>query len=93
MPDPLDRLRGLRGDTEPGVFSDGIHVRLAEHDINLWQVFGQPAHLHVIAPANDDRVITLFHKFCDGAMGEMHERAGGLDEVEATLAHALHHAF
>ena len=53
---PLDGLRGLGDDAEPGPRCQAAHVLLVQHHVERVEVLGQPAHLHVVPPADDDRV-------------------------------------
>ena len=38
------------------------HIVLVQHDVEVVEIFGQPAHLDVGALADDDRVIAVAHE-------------------------------
>src|SRR2546429_86510 len=70
----LDRLRRLRGDAEARALAELRYVRLSQHHVELGQVFGQAAHFHVLALADDDGMKALTDEFGDGAVRDVDER-------------------
>ena len=64
------------------------HIALVQDDVEVVEIFGQPPHLHVIALADDDRVIAVADERRDRSMGHLHERAGRFDDLQAARAGA-----
>ena len=88
VPHPLDRLRRLGGNADARMLVERQHVLLVQHDVEVVEVFGQSAHLHVVALADDDRVIAVAHERRDRAMRDVDERTGRLDDRQAQGAGA-----
>src|SRR5437899_12700002 len=54
---PVDRLRRLGRNAYPRMFGELQHIVLVLHNVEVVEVVGQAAHLHVRPMADDDRVI------------------------------------
>ena len=54
-----------------------------EHDVEVLQIFGQPAHFDVIALADDHGMIAVAHERLHRAMRDVDERAGRFDDRRA----------
>ena len=65
-----------------------VDVGRVQHDVERVEVLGQAAHLHVVAPADDDGVVAVTQQGPDGAVGDVDERTGRLDHVETARAGA-----
>ena len=83
VPHPVDRLRRLRGNADAWMGVEPLDVLFVEHDVELVEVFGQSAHFHVIALADDHRVIAIAEERRDRPMCDVHQRTGRLDDLEA----------
>ena len=65
------------------MFLERQHVLLVEHHVEVVEIAGQPAHLHVIALADDHDVVAIADEGRHGAMGDVDERTRRLDDVQA----------
>ena len=87
VPHPLDRLRRLRGDAEARPRLQPRHVLFGRDDVEGVEVLGQPAHLHVVRRADDDRVEAVLRERRHRAMRGPDDRAGRVEDVQAAVAH------
>ena len=63
-------------------------VVVVEHDVEAVEIAGEAAHLDVVALPDDDDVVAVARERRDGAVGDVHERAGRFDDRQAERARA-----
>ena len=59
------------------------HPLLIEHHVEVVEIAGQPAHLHVIALPDDHHVVPIADECRHRPMGHVHERTRRLHDVQA----------
>jgi hypothetical protein len=85
---PIDWLCGLGSNAETRMFLELQHIMLVQHDVECLKIFSEAPHLHVVALANDDRMIALANEGSDGLVRHMDEGAcpfNGLQTQRANL--------
>ena len=82
----VDRLRRLGSNAHARTALQRQHVAFVEHDVELVEIFRQSPHLDMSALADDDRVVAVADEGLDRPMRHLHERAGGLDDLQAERA-------
>jgi hypothetical protein len=92
VPDSLNRLGGLRGDTIFGALRQILDILLGKDDVEGFEVTGHAADFHMIALSDDDRMVTFSHESAHSPVRQMDERAGGFQDFEAMLADAFNGA-
>src|SRR5207247_4937561 len=83
---PSDRLCGLGSNAETRMFLELQHIMLVQHDVECLEIFSQAPHLHVVALANDDRMIVLANEGSDGLVRHMDERACRFNALQTQRA-------
>jgi hypothetical protein len=78
--------RRLSGDAHARMRRDPQHVAVVQDDVEVVEVFRQPAHLDVSALADDDRVISLGDESPDRPMCRVYERARRFNDLQAARA-------
>src|SRR2546426_6036638 len=67
----FDRLSCLCSNAEAWPLFEFEDVRFSEHDIEIGQIFGQPADFDMIALADDDGMVAFADQLSYCAMGHM----------------------
>ena len=79
-------LCGLRRNPDARMVGERRDIGLVQHDVEVGQVFGHAADFDVVTLADDDRVISIADEGGDRLVGDVHQRAGGLDNFQAERA-------
>ena len=66
----------------------GEDVVFIQHDVEVLEIASEAAHLHVVALSDDDDVVALAGKRCDGVVRHTHKRARGFDDGQPESAGA-----
>jgi Domain of unknown function (DUF4173) len=84
----LYRLGCLGRHSEAWVLLEREDVIIVEHDTEVVavEIAGEAAHLHVVALAHDDDVVTLAGQGRDGAVRDVHQRARRFDHGQSHVA-------